>query len=248
MVRPGDPAPGGTIFDFAQNPWINNGGDIAFGAHLAGETCIDSGDPQSVFVQCAESVYVKRAATGVIESVAHEGDPAPGGGTFDYAFGPVLNSRGDIAFVGDLTPSPNLGVDLGIFLRAGATTIAVARPGDLMPGGGHLLTVPFFFGSYDVNNPGDVSFLGALDTDVNGDKLPDTGLFVWSHGALRLVARTGTVIPGVGTVAHLNNPFFVGAPPADIYDSASMNDRGQVFFEAIMADGSVVILVATPSL
>jgi hypothetical protein len=116
-----------------------------------------------------------------------------------------------------------------------------------MPGGGHQLTGSNFADTYYVNNAGDVSFIGALNTDVNGDGLADTGLFVRSHGVLRLVARTGTVIPGVGTVAHINNPNTVGVPPpSTIFDSASMNDRGQVFFEAIMADGSVVILIATP--
>ena len=32
---------------------------------------------------------------------------------------------------------------------------------------------------------------------------PDTGLYVWSHGSLHLVARTGTVLPDVGTVNRL---------------------------------------------
>ena len=54
-----------------------------------------------------------------------------------------------------------------------------------------------------VNNAGEVVFNATLDTDDNADDLPDTGLYVWSHGSLRLVARTGTVIPGVGTIAHL---------------------------------------------
>jgi hypothetical protein len=247
VVRPGAPAPGGAIFDYAQNPWVSNTGDVAFGAHIAGEACIDFGNPQSVFVQCAESIYLKRAASGEIESIAHQGDPAPGGGTYDYAFGPVLNSRGEMVFVADLTPPPDLGQDLALFLRAGHSTIPIARPGQSVPGGGHVVTLPFFFGTYGLNNAQDISFLATLDTDVDGDRLPDTGLFVWSHGATRLVARTGTVIPGVGTVAQLNNPFFVGAPPADVYNSASINDRGQVFFEAIMKDGSVVVLVATPA-
>jgi hypothetical protein len=33
--------------------------------------------------------------------------------------------------------------------------------------------------------------------------LNDTGAYVWSHGTLHLVARTGTVIPGVGTISYL---------------------------------------------
>ena len=45
--------------------------------------------------------------------------------------------------------------------------------------------------------------------NVNGDGIDDTGVFVWSAGKLRLVVRTGTVIPGVGTVAHLMNPYLL---------------------------------------
>ena len=43
--------------------------------------------------------------------------------------------------------------------------------------------------------------------------VPDTGLYVWSHGSLRLVARTGTVIPGVGTVDQLVMKVVVIPPP-----------------------------------
>ena len=36
-----------------------------------------------------------------------------------------------------------------------------------------------------------------LDTDVNKDGTLDTGLFEWSQGQVSLIARTGTVLPGV---------------------------------------------------
>src|SRR6266550_928772 len=45
VVRPGDPAPGGGTFDVAINGSINNGGDIAFGGHVAGEECVNIGSP-----------------------------------------------------------------------------------------------------------------------------------------------------------------------------------------------------------
>ena len=90
VVRPGDSAPGGGIFDLAQNAWINDAGDVAFGGHVAGEECITEGqDVPGTFIFCAESVYLKNAATGNIQSIAHQGDPAPGGGLFRVAFGPV---------------------------------------------------------------------------------------------------------------------------------------------------------------
>src|SRR5438309_342242 len=79
VVSPGDRAPGGGRFDFAEIPWINNAGDVAFGAHIAGEECIDIGDER-----CGDSVYLKNTHTGEIRSIAHQGDPAPGGGVFSW--------------------------------------------------------------------------------------------------------------------------------------------------------------------
>jgi hypothetical protein len=109
-----------------------------------------------------------------------------------------------------------------------------------------------------VNNVGDVVFNAKLDTDDNGDDLPDTGLYVWSHGSLRLVARTGTVIPGVGTIAHLVMNVLVAIPSTTLFPNsgAHNNDRGQVLFGATLcdigvtpcatSDGRGVLLVATP--
>jgi len=85
-----------------------------------------------------------------------------------------------------------------------------------------------------------------LDADDNGDGIADTGLYVSSRGSLHLVARTGTVIPGVGTIAHLQPP----GPVGNAYPNsgAIINDRGQVFFQATLGDGTTgVLLVATPS-
>ncbi len=233
VVRPGDPAPGGGTFDMAMNGSINNSGDVAFGGHVAGDECIEIG-----FSNCGESVYLKDAATGIIQSIAHQGDPAPGGGVFRLAFGAVVNSRDDIVFIGDLTPAPEpIGAALAVFLFSKkGTTIAVARPGDPMPGGGTFVTAGFFDATYDLNQRGDVSFAATLDTDANADGIADNGLYVFSKGSVQLVARTGTVIPGVGTIAYLG----LGLP------GGVMNERGQVFFWAILSDGRGVLLLAMP--
>lgn len=244
VVRPGDPAPGGGTFDFAQNSWINDRGDVAFGGHLAGEECIDEGATLPAFIFCAESVYVKDAATGAIRSIAHQGDPAPGGGVFRVAFGPVLNDRGDIAFIGDLTPAPDFGETLGVFLNTRGTTVSMALPGDPMPGGGHLLTASNSTLDFYLNNRGEVAFAAFLDTDSNSDGIQDTGVYVASGGLLRLVARTGTVIPGVGAIAQASASF-AQLPPSPLSGAAN-NDRGQVFFNATLTDGRVVLLLATP--
>jgi hypothetical protein len=240
VARPGDAAPGGGTFDAANNGWINEAGNVAFEAHVAGEECIDVGSP---FV-CGESVYLKDAASGVIRSIAHQGDPAPGGGTYRLAFGPVVNNRDEIVFIGDLTPPPDAGIALAVFLASNGTTIAVARPGDPMPGGGTFVTASFQVSNYHLNNKGDVSFSATLDSDVNGDGLNDSGLYVFSKGSLSLVARTGTVIPGLGTIAYLGLAPF-STPP--LGTGAVINERGQVLFFATLTDGRGVLLVATPS-
>jgi hypothetical protein len=247
-VIPGDPAPGGSVFDEADHGWINDRGEIAFEAHVKGEECIPVMPP---FV-CGGSVY-KRSAKGQIQSIAHQGAPAPGGGTYRLAFGPVMNSAGDFVFIGDLTAPPATAMDLGVFFfdSQRGTTTAVALPGDPMPGGGNLVTASTITYQYSLNNPGDTAFIGRLDTrtDFNPDGVGDTGLYVASHGSLQLVARTGTVIPHVGTVAHINAPGVVAlAPPASVMVAGGViNDRGQIFFEATLTDQTAgVLLVATP--
>jgi len=247
VVRPGDPAPGGHTFDWAANGWINDRGDIAFGAHVAGDACIDFGVPQSAVIFCAESTYLKDAATGAIQSIAHQGHPAPRGGTFRLAFGPVVNNAGDVVFIGNLTPEPN-DVDssrnYGVFLFSRGSTTAVAVPGDPMPGGGKVLSAGLSDSTYHLNNRGDVSFSATLDTSLNGGGVPDTGVYVFSKGSVRLVARTGTPMFGT-TIENLGAPgFFTTAPT--VQAGGIINEAGQVLFSATLADGRVVLVLATP--
>jgi hypothetical protein len=250
IIGPGDPAPGGGVFDWAIMPWINDGGDVAFMGHVAGEECRAEGSPpQAILILCLSSIYVKQAGTGNTKSIAHAGDPAPDGGLYRQAMSPVVNNRGDIVFLGDLTPPPASGLVTGVYLHSGGETIAVARPGDPMPGGGRFVTASLIQGwQLHVNYAGEVVFNAALDTDNNEDDIPDTGLYAWSHGSLRVVARTGTVIPGVGTIAHLSmNVGTVGGPSMFVPNSgANNNDRGQVVFGATLDDNRGVLLVATP--
>jgi hypothetical protein len=44
-----------------------------------------------------------------------------------------------------------------------------------------------------------VAFFVALDTG-------EEGLRIWTKGMLQLIGNTGTVIPGLGTVANLDDP------------------------------------------
>jgi hypothetical protein len=241
VVAPGDPAPGGGVFDDAWQGWPNNRGTIGFEGHVAGEECIDIGSP---FV-CGSSLY-KRSADGTILSIAHQGDPAPGGGTYRQAFGAVVNDLDDIVFTGDLTAAPDNLLTLGVFLNSKGQSSAVARPSDAMPGGGHFVTASQFPYAARINNARAISFVARLDTETFNDGVHDTGLYVRSGGNLQLVARTGTVIPGVGTIADINNSLYATLDGPSFFDEPAINDAGQILFEATLTDGTGVLLVATP--
>jgi hypothetical protein len=261
LVSPGDSVPGGGVFDWTNGPWINDRGDVAFMGHVAGEECRPSEGlpPPNVLIACLSGVYVKPAATDDIRSIAHAGEPAPGGGIYRQAFSPVINNRGDVVFFGDLTSPPAARQVTGVYLHSAGETIQVAGPGDEMPGEGHFVTASNILGwQLHMNNAGEVVFNATLDTTTlstdEGDPIPDTGLYVWSHGSLRLVSRTGTVIPGVGTIAQLVMNVLRVAPPAVFVPNsgAHNNDRGQVVFAARLVERDEhgeqrgVLLVATP--
>jgi hypothetical protein len=239
IVVPGDKAPGGGVFDDAIEGWTNDPGDIAFDAHVKGEECIDLGGGFELV--CGSSVY-KMPKNGKIQSIAHQGDPAPGGGTYRQAFGPVMNDAGDLVFVGDLTAPPDHSLTLGVFQHSKGITTPVVLPGDPLPGGGHFATTASIPYQYYLNNAGDITFVAALDTVHGG--VADTGLYLVSHGKTQVVARTGAFIPGVGTVADVNSPAYVTSGP--LQAGGIINDRGQIFFEVILTDGTGVLLVATP--
>ena len=185
-------------------------------------------------------LYLKDAQTGTIVSIAHAGDPAPRGGVFRSAYSPVLNDSGDLVFQGDLSSPPNFGQNQGVYLYSRGKLTAIARPGDLMPGGGRFVTTAAFPNALHINNPGEVVFGASVDTG-------ETGMYVASRGSIRLVARDGTVIPGVGTVSQVvTGGAFNFAPGNAPNTEIQNNDRGQVFLAATLTDGRGVLLVATP--
>jgi hypothetical protein len=221
IVIPGDIAPFGKTFDFAEVAWINDRGDVGFGAHVQGEEFV------------LDNVYLSKAPSFQIISIAHQGDPAPGGGTFRHAWGPILNDNHQLLFVGDLTPPPGLDVSEGLFLYTyNGFSVPIVRPGDTLPDG-KLLTVSVFVNGHHLNNRGEISFLAALDS---GD-----ALYVKSGHKFRLVAKTGAVIPGVGTIKD-----FDITSNARLAGGAINNGRGQVLFYAELVGGGAALIVATP--
>jgi hypothetical protein len=168
----------------------------------------------------------------------------------------VLNDAGDIAFAGAFPANPpgtglnptNNDNNIGVFLNRHGQNIPVAQPGDPLPGGGHLKTAGFYTADLGLNNQGVIAFSGTLDTTdpVNGDGFNDTGLYTWSRGTLSLVARTGTVIPGLGTIQALLSPGEEGST-SPLGGGEAFNNRGQILFQATLTDGRGVLLLYTPS-
>jgi hypothetical protein len=116
-----------------------------------------------------------------------------------------------------------------------------------MPGGGTVISTGAD-GPTLMNNGGDVVFSAALSSHFNNNVTADTGLFVWSKGSLRLVARTGTVFPGIGTLDQLVMGVMFIPPPPVVLPSpiATGNDHGQIVFGATLTGGRGVLLLATP--
>jgi hypothetical protein len=249
VVAPGDAAPGGGTFDFAGHPWINNRGDVVFEGHLAGRPAqIPGFPPQSVLIAALSDIYLKDGVTGAITPVGHVGDAAPGGGTIYWAFGPQINDGGDVIFEGMLSPAFDRA---GLFHYSDGVVTSIAHPGDAMPGGGHLVTISLAFGNQEhINRRGDVVFNATLDTDADGDGLPDQGIYQWSNGQVSLLARSGTVLPGIGTIETLVPPSIITIPPPVTFvptGGAVNNDRGQLLFSALLTDGRFVMLLASPT-
>jgi hypothetical protein len=251
IVSPGDPAPGGGLFDYAGTSGaggavINSNGDVAFVGHVAGEEVPFPGfPPQTALISALGSLYIKDSPSGLIRSIAHTGDSAPGGGVYREIISPALNSSGEVAFIGDISPFPNVNQHLAVYLHSKGVTRAIALPSDAMPGGGHFVTSGF---GLSMNNASDIVFSADLDTDLNHDGVPDTGIYVWSNGSLRLVARTGTVIPGVGTIGQIATGTMIIPPPPSYFPGAGvMNDHGQILFGVTLSDAKTgLLLLASP--
>ena len=234
IARPGDVLGGATI-RHAANPTTNRAGDAAFTAlDMPPDFCLGVFDPF-----CGSAAYVRRAGSATPVAIARAGEPAPvapplaPGAFTPFAFqGPVVVEGAHTVFQAWVdTP---LGTGSEIFLRSDGVTREVTSYFNELPYGGYLA----FHGDYDVNRAGTVVFEAALDTDDNADGLQDSAIYASSGGRLSLVARSGTKVPGLGTILAVQSPVFLGG----FYGGLAINDAGQVLFKATLEDGRGVLL------
>ena len=92
VAGPGEPAPGGETFGYADTASLNDAGQVAFYA----------------FTQNTEGIFL--LSEGTPSAIALDGDPAPGGGTLSYVDVPRLSLQTQVGFLG-VQPDGN-----GVFL------------------------------------------------------------------------------------------------------------------------------------
>jgi hypothetical protein len=248
VVVPGDAAPSGGTFDNLRNAWINDRGDVTFGGHT-------SLDPACTGLSCAESIYLL-PKNGSLISVAHRNDVAPvglaGTWTYNYAFGPRINNQGEVVFIGcvQLLPAVSCGTQRGVFLYKDGIVSAVVYPGQVFTANGDSYTAvraSNIVNNYFINDGGEVVFVLQYNADANADSHNDSGVFTLSDGSYGVVAKSGDVIPGVGTIRHIEKPVINPTTNTSAPQGYSVNNnRGQVIFQATLNDGTGSLLLATP--
>jgi hypothetical protein len=249
VVRGANAAPGagdGVVFQNLGYPRINNAGNIAFTAVLAGPGITSSN---------RASVWVDRG--GTLSMAARASHPAPGmppGALFiNFSEPPAINALGDTVFQGlviggGVTTSNNS----GLWSQRGGTLELVAAEGSQAPGvPAGILFDDFFIDGVQgldgaaINAAGQVAFASRLvGPGISG--LNDVG--IWAEapdGALNLVAREGDpfeVAPGdTRTIRELF--FLVGSGNED-GRWTSFNNYSQLAFAADFTDGSSGVFVA----
>ncbi len=229
VVKPGDAAPGGSYFDFANDPASNAGGDVAFVGHIFTDPCYGN---LSFPYGCEDSVFLKKGTSGVIVPIAKVGTPSPlPGRSYGDTFSPMVTPEGDVVFFSDLSQA-NDGSGHAVFFYTHGKTIPIAWPGVSMPGGGTYLNT---YAGQDVavNGRGDIVFSATLTDGTQG-------IYLWRHGQLSLVAKTGTDT-GAGVIANVDD-YGAGQASTQVW----INDVGQILFMARFQEGGGALLIASP--
>src|SRR5437867_9920448 len=226
VVVAGQPAPGGGVFErFSIEVLpvvapVNSHGHVAFFATiLRGRT--------------SEGYF--RATGRRIDTIAAQGDAAPGGGTFS-GFGrhpiPALNEAGDVAFAAAVSGGKTVE---GIFATTGRRLRAVAVVGGAAPG-----IASGTFANLDapaLNDRGDVAFLAT----VRRGRETLEAIHLRTGGRVRKVVGQEDPAPAGGTFVAFGAPALSSA--GAVAFAAVVDGRGVPGGVFIIADGRVRMLV-----
>ena len=160
-------------------------------------------------------------SSGQLTALARDGSPAPGGGLYslgypDPAYGPSLDSTGDVAFSADLSTGGR-----AVFLWSQGVVRRIAGPADSVPRGGSFSSVD----SPRLNAGGQLVFFG----ETSDGRF---GAFLYSQGTISKIALSGDPAALGGTLTFVGSPF--------------INDAGEVAFGVDLSDGTASTYVAVP--
>lgn len=212
----GDPAPGtpaGVTFGEFSTPFLNDIGEAAFSATLAGPGVVSTNN-YGLFSEVG----------GGLRLVAREGDPAPGtpaGVTFSSQSNPVLNIAGQAAFSTSLTGT---GVDFtnnqALYLESGGTLDLIVRAGDPAAGLPAGVVHTGFLNNIALNDAGQIAFGSFQAGPGVNDYTDDHSLYLYSGGTFNLIARAGTPAPDIAADANFSG----------LYHAPRLNNAGQMAF------------------
>jgi hypothetical protein len=240
VTREGQSAPGtNAVFATLGGPGFNNSRQTAFRGSLAGS---------QVTPQNAAGIW-SQGGTGSLHLVARSGDNAPGTNSAFAAFeNPVINARGDTAFVSTLV---GIGIaesnDSGIWSEAGGEGLKlVAREGSNAPGTDAQFA-NLIFRSPVLNRNGQIAFAASLTKDG-----ADVGAGIWAtdtRGNLNLIARTGEQLdvdngPAVD-LRSISSVSFNRPSGNQDGEPSAFNEFGQLAFFARFTDGSSGVFVSS---
>ena len=183
LAADGDPAPGGGVFSgFGRHPVpaLNDGGELAFVAAIAGARAVEG-----IFVASPRGTRAIALAGGAAPEIPS--------GTFANLDTPALNDRGDVAFLATVRRGRE-SLE-AIYLHSGGKSRKIVAQGDPAPAGGTFAG----FGPPSLNGKGSIVF-GAV---VEGRAVPG-GLFASKGGAIRMLVGAGAETPDGGIFAKFS--------------------------------------------
>lgn len=241
VIRAGSPAPG-TLFgvnfkSFFSSPRINNAGQVAFMASLAGLTVNDN-----------NALGIWSGAAGNLSLIARTGSQAPGMPLLtNYAAfengSVVINSAGRVAFLATVTgPGVNVGVnDQAVWSNRNGNVELVVRIGSQAPGMPAGFVFNYLFGDLVMNTAGRLTF-SAVAANPNNPADSRIGIWTQTDNGLSLVVGEGEsvqVAPGDARV--VKDLFAAGASGLEDGRPRSVNNDGDIAFTADFTDGSSAV-------
>ena len=213
---------------------INNQGEIVFSGMICTSVLgtvptVKCPDGSSTWM--GMGVY-KADAKGRISPVVLPGDVAPGGQNksyFDLVRRPVINARGDVAFTAHVAGEPCEKADIlfcldSLFIKRGTSGVIerIATSGSASPVHGKNYSSAF---GPVLNASGDVVFIADLSAAEDGSEV---AVFLYRRGKKIVIAKPGDAMPGGGTFATCG----------DFTQNASLNNQGDIVFDATLKDGT----------